>query len=637
MIKSSFAEFHIATSALFTAQSSLQINAHNVSNASTTGYSRQYGNISTYTPMSGYGTGMYGMGSYVGSINQHRNVFLDNKYWNAQSLLGESSVKATKNETLQTIMNELSDGGINTDINELFDALQELSVNTGDLTSRNNMLSSAESLTSYIQSLGNKLQQEQKDINTEVSAMVDTINSLGNQIVTLNRQIRNYELNGDNANDLRDKRALLVDELSQYVDVEVKETQRNEDYNEYDPSTGASDLTYSIQINGVDFVKGTDLNELRVQERHVKVVDRINSIAAAIAKGADYSDYEAELKTYGNFSFDGTNLVFEGNPDSADDDQVINGTTEKLASTPVPYLNKESYQKNPNDVEGLYDIYFTQPNVEMNIYSDNLEGQLKGLIDMRDGNNSRGTSLSYGGVTGQNMFGEQYAETTSYKGIPHYMEKLNNFVRTLAMSFNEGVDYSGRELTDVTGHIEGYDLNGDTGAFLFTYVDPDTGLTVNNVSDAGTGNSLANGNSTVLDYSKLNFSNFAVNSDLLEDPHKLALGSTSTYDESDNTVVLSMINIKSDNTLFAEGNMTDYIVTMTTELAVDGKQAIKFETNYTDTTSMISNQRLSVSGVDLNEEMAEMIKNQQMYQAASKLINVIDGIYDTCINRLGNF
>ncbi len=642
MIKSSFFEFNIATTALFTAQGNLQVKSHNIANASTIGYSRQYGNISVHQPMPGNGTGMYGMGSYLSSVKQHRSVFLDNKFWNSQSLLGENAVKSTKNETLQRLMNELSDGGINSDINELFDTLQDLSINPGDLTSRNNMLTSADSLTNYIKSLGNQLQQEQKDINSEIASTVDTINSIGNQLVTLNKQIKNYEFNGDNANDLRDKRALLIDELSKYVNVEVSEVQRNVNYNEHDPDSGTSDLVYKVQINGYNFVNGQALNSLRIQERHVAIVDRINEIARTVASGGGapgttYADFAKELATYGNFTEDTTGKVtFMGDPAITTDDIVLDGTTIKLGSSPIPYLNRESYQKNPNDVEGLYDIYFTEPNSKFPMYSNNLEGELKGLIDMRDGNNSRNSNLNYGKVAGQNMFGEKFQSTTSYKGIPHYMEKLNNFIRTVAMSFNEGIDYSGRALTDVTGHVDGFDLNGDTGSFLFTYTDPATGKTVNTTDPKVKDYALANGNKTHLDYSKLNFSNFSMNSDIMADPRKVALGSTDTYDESDNNVVLSMLKIKTDDALFAEGSMTDYIITMTTELAIDGKQAVKFEGNYTDTVAMITNQRFAVSGVDLNEEMAEMIRFQQMYQSASKLINVIDGIYDTLINRLGN-
>ncbi|MFV0439883.1 MAG: flagellar hook-associated protein FlgK [Lachnospirales bacterium] len=633
MINSSFFEYRIATSALFTAQANMQISSHNMANAATPGYSRQYGTTTTYTPLSGLGSGMYGTGSYVASVNQHRSFFLDQKYWSHQSTLGEYSTKTQQNVFLQDILTTMdTDGGvtspINSSVDDMFSALQDLSTNSGDITYRNNMLSSAESLTEIINSIGKKLENAQSDANDEIAVIVGAINSIGSQITSLNEQIRNYELNGDNANDLRDKRALLVDKLSEYVNVEVSETKRRGSGNE-------NDTVFKIQINGYDFVSDTDLNALEVQERHVAVVDRINEIAGLIASGKPYSEYEDELKTYGNFELDGSGkLKFLGDPSTTDDDVVLDKNN-KLISNPIPYLNKESYQKNPNDIEGIYDVYFTNPKQKFPMDSDYLEGSLKGLIDIRDGNNSRDISLNYGEV-GQNLFGEDYSETSEYKGIPHYMEKLNTLVRTLAMSFNEGIDYSGNPLKESTGHVYGYNEDGKNGAFLFTYVD-DTGKTVNTTDPTNPEYELANGNKTHLDYSKLNYKNFSVNSDLLEDPSNLALSSSPTADESDNSVVLSMLGIKTDDGLFAEGGLTDYITTITTEVGVDGKSAENFTADYTDSVAMVTNQRLSVSGVDLNEETATFLQYQQMYQAAAKIINIIDEIYNTCINNLGNF
>ncbi|MDR2904082.1 MAG: flagellar hook-associated protein FlgK, partial [Clostridiales bacterium] len=104
---------------------------------------------------------------------------------------------------------------------------------------------------------------------------------------------------------------------------------------------------------------------------------------------------------------------------------------------------------------------------------------------------------------------------------------------------------------------------------------------------------------------------------------------------SDNNVILGFISLKDNDSLFREGSLQDYIAGISVELGIDLKQAQNFEKNYTDVTAGIEKQRLSVSGVDINEEMVNMIKYQQQYQAAAKLINAIDSIYDTMINRLG--
>ncbi len=93
--------------------------------------------------------------------------------------------------------------------------------------------------------------------------------------------------------------------------------------------------------------------------------------------------------------------------------------------------------------------------------------------------------------------------------------------------------------------------------------------------------------------------------------------------------------MKENDSLFKEGNVFDFINGTISELAIDKKQAGNFDDFYTELTQTTDNQRISVSGVSLNEEIAALVKYQQLYQAASKMINTIDQIYNTTINGLG--
>lgn len=544
MIRSSFYEFNVAITGLSVAQANMQINAHNISNANTTGYSRQYAIQSANTPI-GYnnGHGMYGTGASVNSIGQVRNFYLDTKYWNRSCTLGEYTAKSNQMSALETTFNELGDGtGLSGGMDSLFTALQELGVDTSSLTIRNNFVSEADSLAELINTLGTELDKQQYEVNEEIKMTVDRINSISNQIASLNEQIRRYELGGDNANDLRDARALLVDELSGYVNVDVEEIELNQDYDPNDITTGLSNKQFNVKINGYNLVQGTENNTLECVEREV------------------------------------------------------------------------GEEKNPNDVEGLYDIKFANSGMTFNIYSSTLTGTLKGLVDVRDGNNSKNS-------LGTNDYGETFESTTSYKGIPHFQDKLNTLVRVFARAFNEGKDYEGNAIDGVTGHQNGYDLNGDTGNYLFTYTSG--GVTLNNTTDGA------------LDYSKMNYKNFTVNTDMLSDPSLFAASTTADSGESDNNLVLGLLGLQKDDSVFSEGSVEDYVSGIAIEVGICVSQAEKFETMYTSTVSMIDNQRVSVSGVDLNEEMMTMIQYQQQYNAAAKLVNAIDGIYNTLINGLG--
>jgi len=126
---------------------------------------------------------------------------------------------------------------------------------------------------------------------------------------------------------------------------------------------------------------------------------------------------------------------------------------------------------------------------------------------------------------------------------------------------------------------------------------------------------------------------------MAKDPKLLAASDTSAgndpTDESNNRLILGLVEIRNFPSLFREGKLSDFILGIASELGIDVRQAQKFEKNYAEIITYVDNQREQVSGVSLDEEMMAMIKYQHLYQAAAKLVNVIDGIYDTVINRLG--
>jgi len=376
--------------------------------------------------------------------------------------------------------------------------------------------------------------------------VVSRVNSLGTQIASLNERIAKYEIDGSRANDLRDQRAVLIDELSQYANIDVEEREFNEDYaaGKYPnpEDRGKSDTRLSIRINGFEFVNNWDVNTLNVVPR----------------------------------------------------------TTER----------------NPMDATGLYDIVFSN-GVEFDMYSPTLKGELKGLIDVRDGNN------------GNSPAGQPVHQ---YKGIPYYLEELNTLVRTFAKAINEGTDINGNKIPGMTGHYDGYGKDSDTksGIWLFTYT---TGQPSVEIGKDGTTTPVPGTNN----YSGMNCFNFQVNSDIMEKVELLACSDVKDSDggESNNKVILGFAALGNYQSLFKEGKLGDYVNAIASKLGVDAKQSTNFQKNYTDVTKTIDNQRLQVSGVSMNEEILNLVQYQQQFTAASKLMGIINDIYDTMINKMG--
>ncbi len=223
-MRSTFSGFNIAKSGFFAAQRALDITGHNIANVNTKGYTRQRLEQSASNPLRiPGGEGMIGTGVSTTAIHQLRNEFLDYKYRDESSTLGFWETKADGLDFIESIMNEPSETGISTVIDKLFESFQELSKNPDNLTTRALVRQRAITFTNSINHMYNQLEKMAVDLNFDINSMVNKINTLGDGIAKLNDQIMIAEADGSNANDLRDRRNVLIDDLSKIVDIEVLE------------------------------------------------------------------------------------------------------------------------------------------------------------------------------------------------------------------------------------------------------------------------------------------------------------------------------------------------------------------------------------------------------------------------------
>ena len=202
-------------------------------------------------------------------------------------------------------------------------------------------------------------------------------------------------------------------------------------------------------------------------------------------------------------------------------------------------------------------------------------GELRGLLDIRDGD-------------GQGL---------NYRGLRYYLGKLNEFAREFSIAINEQ-------------HRKGVDFYGEPGIDFF--IVPPEGE------------------------NKINCLNIAVSGFLLVDANLIA-ASSDIEGESNNENILKMISLKDDTSLFqsTKGTLDDFIKAMLSTLAVDSQQSIRMLTNTEILAAQTDITRMSVSGVLLDEEMGNMIKFNQAYNASAMMITTLDKILDTTINRLG--
>ncbi len=207
---------NIGKSGLFAAQAGLSTTGHNIANANVAGYSRQLV-VQSSGSAQNMGYGFIGSGTQISEIKRYSDEFLNTQVRNAQA---QSSSLAAYGAQITQIDNMLADttSGLSPSLQDFFKSVQDLSANAASTPSRQNLLSSAESLAARFQGLDSRLEDIRTGVNSQITSNVTLINSYAQQIAKLNVQISDVSTStGDAPNDLLDQRDQLVIDLNKQV------------------------------------------------------------------------------------------------------------------------------------------------------------------------------------------------------------------------------------------------------------------------------------------------------------------------------------------------------------------------------------------------------------------------------------
>jgi flagellar hook-associated protein 1 len=210
----------IGSSALNAAQIGLATTGHNIANASTPGYSRQVV-VQAAAQAQNFGYGYIGQGAVVNGVERIYNNILAKQVVSLQSSSASYSTYAAQ---LTSIDNMLSDStaGLNPAMSGFFSSIQALSSNPGDVATRQTVLSNAQALANRFNSIDSRLQEIREGVNTQISSTVNLVNSYAKQIASLNDIIeKSVSTTGNTPNDLMDQRDQLVSELSKQIKTTV--------------------------------------------------------------------------------------------------------------------------------------------------------------------------------------------------------------------------------------------------------------------------------------------------------------------------------------------------------------------------------------------------------------------------------
>lgn len=628
---SQFFGLNIGYTGLQAANAALNVTGNNIANVETKGYTRQVAVQQAANALrTNTSYGMAGSGVDTTSIDQVREKYYDLKYWSNNADLGIFNVKQQYYKQIEDYFTDTDETmGFNVIFSDMFDALDEVYKSSGDNTKKSAFLSECSTLCEYFNSMSNNLKRLQTDANNEINNKVNEVNSIASELATLNKQINAVEVNGVVANELRDKRALLIDQLSQIVDVDIQE------------------------------------------------------IPIPIAEGS--SEYSGIYRYIVNIA-GGQNLV--------------NG----YEYSQLNCVSRDAGQKaNQSDADGLYDIYIND--IALNLYGGNLGGELKGLLEIRDGNNGEyfaaakdkvnvadattveviidKTNTNYDFLTDMNKstlnaggtitignkdfeydsWEYEFDESTKegkytfkltsgqedatkyanrevrvgvgidYKGIPYYQAQMNEWVRSFAEVMNK------IELTaqDAYGNQTEVLFSAGTDNYKFDdyYVKDSSGNYVKDANGDVTINTKTV--STENNYQRLTADNFRVNSYVLSDIDRFGTTNDITKGQDAQDITEKLMEVKNDKSKmsFRGRSSGEFLQCLTADVALGAASANTFYDNYTKISSAIVAQRTSVSGVDNDEEALNLVKFQEAYNLSSKMIQIMTEIYDRLILSTG--
>ncbi|MFV0465655.1 MAG: flagellar hook-associated protein FlgK [Lachnospiraceae bacterium] len=612
---STFFGLNIASSALSAFQTAVNTTANNISNTQTNGYTRQVANRRASDELrvnQAYGSA--GSGVTTTSIKSMRDSYYDNKYWQNQSSYGLYNTKLNYlNQIENYLIDDETQEGFSSIFDSIFNSLDALTGNASDTTVRTGFVSNSSSLASYFNMVSTGLSQIQKDANEQIRIEVDSINSIAQKIASLNLQINNIEMHGGTANELRDQRALLVDQLSEIVPVTVSE---NEVVDSNNPGNTTGATTYVIKLNGQTLVNTYDYRTLSTVSRDQKVnqsdVDGLYDIVWSDTK----MDFSA---TSGNMSgnLKGLFEIRDGNNSENFQGTVKAAVGSTITIAPSTMSSVESMALNPQGYLTIagkkyeYSGFTANLDAEGNITSYTFE-LAEGALDAAEASTMPGST-------------SQIGETISSKGVPYYMAQMNEFLRSFVSRFN-------------AYQQSGVDLNGNqAGSFFIAqktvggeYDFADQSVTTDGAT-AGSSVITSSSNS----YYMLTAANIAVASDIVKDPSLFSTTASIANGTDAYDIAEAMLSLKSDVKLFRGGTASDFLQNLLSDVSVDVQENTIFYDNYTAIGSSITNQRLSIAGVDQDEEALDLLKYQNAYNLASRMTQTMSEMFDRLILETG--
>ena len=666
---STFFGLQIAYSGLKASNAALNTTANNVANVETEGYSRQKVKTAASESLRVFATyGCAGAGVDTLAIERVRDQFYDEKYRDNETRLGEYERKEYYMSIVEEYFTDDGTTGFKSIFDNLVGSMQEVAKNSSSTSTKATFVAEVKSMADYFNNMSGDLKDLQKDINDEIKIQISQVNSIAEEIATINKQINVIEISGTIANELRDKRDVLIDELSQYLDVTVKETPI---YNSQNEETGANRCIVSV-AGGQMLVDGNEYRKLVcvARESYEKVyqtdADGLYDIYISYGGEREFDNAEIRAK-FEQFRLDNASMggSIKGLADLRDGNNgnYFNGTVTSVdtVNQTVTMTSNDDDMKyisqcNLSDsggriVIGAQEYYYKDWNVSyVKDANGNDTDEIATYTFSIDADRSD-QSIDSTKVGKEVMMGSY----SKYQGIPYYMSQMNEWVRNYSRAMNRvfssevykdpttmgdadaftakgepaGIVTSGKKATDDSQYTE-EELNG----YYYDTVAGDWVKVTDTESFDQVSGKFEQDNRK---YYHVNAFNFSVENNLMLDADLLGTRKDSSHgvEECDNMYEAMDILKDKERLSFRGYNASGFLEAVLADSALNTSNARVFTDTYTSLHTVLGNQRTAISGVDSDEEAVNLVKYENAYTLASKMIQTFQEIYDRLILQTG--
>ena len=596
---------------------------HNISNANTEGYSRQRVQLKEFDPLyrpdleRPERAGMIGQGIDVQSITRIRDEMLDQRITAQQNQESYWDTRSKYYTMIEQIYNEPDEVSVRSNMDKFWESWQELSINPESQAARQAVVTRGESLADSIKSKWENLMGVGSLINSDIDSTVKQINSYANQIAAVNSEIVRSRGVGDNPNDLLDRRDLLVDKLSKLANIT---TDRR------DPDEFMVHLDGKVLVQG-GVARNFDLVSLTDNNGYEKLVWADTREDASVSGG-----------TLGA-------LIELRDVDVRNEIQSLNTMTMNFSDL-VNDVHRNAY--GANNVTGL--DFFTQHSFVENV-NGNFDRNGDGVLDHSYIFRFTGTTtlnpqeqigfegvMTFSGPSGNVQVPYHPTDTVetvinrindSNGEVKAYLDRNNNLVLKGTTAQNvENPDFVIRHVEDSGFFLTGYSgilaASGADGAYDFARAD---------AVDSLAGAQFAV--SPVLNPAGY----IEVNSVIKNDVKSVAAAfrdDSGNVNAGDGRAAVEIASIRNTKVMIGhERTLDDYFADSVTNVGLKGEQAENNLKSHMAIMNDLRTMRDSISGVNIDEELSDIIKFQHGYNAAAKFVTIWDSLIDTVINRLG--